>query len=102
MAKSFKILKEKMSSERLEAVETRAEEILLQMALQELRQARALTQQELAKQLKINQAALSKMESQSDMRVSTLKRILAGMGGTLKLVAEFPDGNVVINQFDQP
>ena len=102
MAKSFKILKEKMSSERLEAVETRAEEILLQMALQELRQARALTQQELAKQLKINQAALSKMESQSDMRVSTLTRILAGMGGTLKLVAEFPDGNVVINQFDQP
>jgi transcriptional regulator with XRE-family HTH domain len=101
MAKSFNELKEKMSPERREKVEERAQAILLGMALQELRQARQLTQQELAEILDINQAALSKMENQSDIRVSTLRKLLGAMGGRLKLVAEFPDGEVVIDQFEQ-
>jgi hypothetical protein len=54
----------------------------------------------LADILNVNQAALSKMESQTDMRVSTLSKLLSAMGGTLKLVAEFPEGEVVINQFE--
>ena len=101
MAKSFKNLKAEIPPERLVKIEERAEELLIQMALQDIRQTRSLTQQELAQMLNINQAALSKMEHQTDMRVSTLRRILAGMGGTLKLVAQFPDGEVVINQFEK-
>ena len=101
MAKSFRELKEKMSPERREKIEDRAEAILISMALQELRQTRHLTQQELAEILRVNQAALSKMENQTDIRVSTLRKLLAGMGGKLKLVAEFPDGDVVIDQFEQ-
>jgi transcriptional regulator with XRE-family HTH domain len=101
MARSFNELKEKMSPERREKVEERAQAILLGMALQELRQARHLTQQDLAEILDINQAALSKMENQSDIRVSTLRKLLGAMGGRLKLVAEFPDGEVVIDQFEQ-
>jgi transcriptional regulator with XRE-family HTH domain len=100
MAKPFKNLKDEMSSERRSAIEDRAQAILMQMALQELRQARHLTQQELANALQINQAALSKMENQSDIRVSTLRKLLAAMGGTLKLVATFPEGEIVINQYD--
>jgi transcriptional regulator with XRE-family HTH domain len=101
MAKSFRELKEKMSPERREKIEDRAQAILISMALQELRQTRHLTQQELAEILHVNQAALSKMENQTDIRVSTLRKLLAGMGGKLKLVAEFPDGDVVIDQFEQ-
>jgi hypothetical protein len=41
------------------------------------------------------------MESQSDMYISTLRRFLTAMGGSLKIVAEFPHGQVVINQFLQ-
>jgi transcriptional regulator with XRE-family HTH domain len=101
MAKSFRELKEKMSPERREKIEDRAQAILISMALQELRQTRHLTQQELAEILRVNQAALSKMENQTDIRVSTLRKLLAAMGGKLKLVAEFPDGDVVIDQFEQ-
>lgn len=101
MAKSFKNLKAEIPPERLMKIEERAEELLIQMALQDIRQTRSITQQELAQMLNINQAALSKMEHQTDIRVSTLRRILAGMGGTLKLVAQFPDGEVVINQFEK-
>lgn len=99
MAKSFKALKDKMSPERREEVDNRAQAILIGMALQELRQTRHLTQQELAALLNVNQAALSKMENQADMRVSTLRKLLAAMGGNMKIVAEFPEGEVVINQF---
>jgi transcriptional regulator with XRE-family HTH domain len=102
MARSFNELKEKMSPERREKVEERAQAVLLTMALQELRQARHFTQQELAEILDMNQAALSKMENQGDIRVSTLRKLLAGMGGRLKLVAEFPEGEVVIDQFEEP
>lgn len=101
MAKPFKELKEKMSPERREKVKNKAQAILMNMALQELRKTRHLSQQDLAQILKVNQAALSKMENQADMRISTLRKLLAAMGGNLKLVAEFPDSEVVINQFEQ-
>jgi transcriptional regulator with XRE-family HTH domain len=100
MAKSFNELREQMSPQRREKIEERAQAILLSMALQELRQTRHLTQQELANVLNVNQAALSKMENQTDMRISTLRKLLTGMGGTLKIVAEFPEGEVIINQFE--
>jgi transcriptional regulator with XRE-family HTH domain len=101
MAKPFKELKGKMSPERREKVEDRARAILISMALQELRQTRQLTQQELAALLNVNQAALSKMENQTDMRISTLRKLLSAMGGNLKIVAEFPEGEVIIDQFER-
>ena len=100
MAKSFKNLVNQLPVERLENIENRAQGMLLEMALQEIRQNRHLTQQQIAGNLKLNQAALSKMENQSDIHVSTLRKIVTAMGGHLKLVAQFPDEEIVINQFD--
>ena len=101
MAKSFNSLLQALPQERLQRIEERAQEMLLEMALQDLRQKRHLTQQQLAERLNLQQAAISKMENQSDMHVGTLQRIIAAMGGTLKLVAQFPDEEIVINQFEQ-
>lgn len=101
MATSFNNLLKTLPSERRARIDERAQEMLLEMALQELRQKRHLTQQQLAERLNLQQAAVSKMEGQSDMHVGTLQRIIAAMGGKLKLVAEFPDEEVVINQFEQ-
>ena len=100
MAKSFKSLVGQLPVDRLENIENRAQGMLLEMALQEIRQNRHLTQQQMASNLKLNQAALSKMENQSDIHVSTLRKIVTAMGGHLKLVAQFPDEEIVINQFD--
>lgn len=101
MAKPFVELKQEMSPQRRERIENQAHALLISMALQELRQTRHLTQRELANILDVNQAALSKMENQPDMRISTLRKILSAMGGNLKIVAEFPEGEVVIDQFEQ-
>ena len=100
MAKSFNELRDKMSPERREQNQKRAQLILARMDLQDIRKARELTQQELANILDVKQAALSKMENQSDIRVSTLRKLLAAMGANLKIVAEFPEGEIIIDQFE--
>jgi transcriptional regulator with XRE-family HTH domain len=61
-------------------------------ALRQLRQARDFTQNRMAELLDIDQASVSKIESRSDMLLSTLRSYVEAMGGSLRLVAEFPDG----------
>lgn len=100
MAKSFQELRKKMSSERQARAKARTEEMLAEIALQELRQALNLTQEQVAAAMQMNQGAVSKMEHQSDIYVSTLRKFVSAMGGQLKLVASFPDREVVISQFD--
>ncbi|SLM31147.1 putative transcriptional regulator [Desulfamplus magnetovallimortis] len=60
------------------------------MALQELRRAMKFTQMDIAKKLKMDQGNISKLESRTDLMLSTLRRYIESMGGSLKLVAEFP------------
>ncbi|MBN1508604.1 MAG: XRE family transcriptional regulator [Sedimentisphaerales bacterium] len=100
MAKPFKSLVQKMSPESQERIKKRTAQMYSEMALQELRQAMHLTQQELADLLKMNQAAVSKLEHQSDMYVSTLRRFVAAMGGELRIIVHFPQGDITINQFE--
>jgi hypothetical protein len=40
------------------------------------------------------------MERQNDIYVSTLRRFVSALGEEFKLVASFPDKEVVISQFD--
>jgi transcriptional regulator with XRE-family HTH domain len=101
MAKSFKALVENLPPERRRRIAKRKQQLLAELALNELRQARRLTQQQLAESLNISQASVSKMESQSDMYVSTLRRFLEAMGGELRIVAAFPDGEVLIHLFEE-
>jgi DNA-binding transcriptional regulator YiaG len=99
MAKSFNKLVDKMSHGSQARIRARIADVSREMALQEVRQALQLTQQQLADTLEMNQAAVSKLEHQSDMYISTLRKFLEAMGGNLKIVASFPEGEIVINQF---
>jgi transcriptional regulator with XRE-family HTH domain len=69
------------------------------MPLDELRSARQLTQSELAEILKVDQGSISKLERRTDMYISTLRRYVEAMGGSLQITAIFPDGQVQIKQF---
>ncbi len=99
MAKNFKLLQAKLSSETRARSQSKAERIIAAMTLDELRTARDLTQVSLAKRLHIKQPAVSKLERQADMYVSTLHDVIAGMGGDLEIFAVFPEGAVRIAQF---
>ena len=99
MSKPFKHLLNKMSSERRERIKIKTDLLKNEMALGELRKALDLTQEEIANSLGMKQAAISKFEHQSDIYLSTLRKILFAMGADLKVVAHFPDGDVLIDQF---
>jgi transcriptional regulator with XRE-family HTH domain len=71
------------------------------MKLHQLREARSLTQTNLAEKLRVNQGAVSKIEKRADMYVSTLRGYVEAMGGRLEIRAVFPDGEVVIRQFGE-
>ena len=97
MAKSFSQLRDRMSPVRRNKNAARTKALLAQMRLDEIRKAMSLTQQQMAKSLSMSQTAVSKIERQTDMYVSTLGRFIEAMGGELRIVAHFPDGDVPIN-----
>jgi DNA-binding XRE family transcriptional regulator len=96
----MKTLKQKMKSigsARRKKVEARAAGLIAEeMTLQELRQARKLTQVRMAKVLGITQDGVSRLEKRSDLLLSTLRKSVEAMGGNLSLVAEFPDRDPVV------
>ena len=76
MAKSFKDLVEKLPPERQEKIKEGTQVLLSDMAQEELQKAFQLTQLQLVKTLDMDQVAISNIERQSDMYVSTLRRFL--------------------------
>ena len=101
MARKFKELVEKMPAERRAKAEAKAKDLLAEMLLSEVRRHVGLTQEELADRLGIRQPSLSKLESQRDMQIGTLSRIVAALGGNLELVAHLPNGDIRITQFEE-
>jgi transcriptional regulator with XRE-family HTH domain len=86
-----------ISPARRKKVEGRAAGLVAEeMTLQELRQARKLTQVRMAKVLGISQDGVSRLEKRSDLLLSTLRKSVEAMGGNLSLVAEFPDREPVV------
>jgi transcriptional regulator with XRE-family HTH domain len=59
--------------------------------LTDLRREEGLSQQDMAEELAVSQANISKIERQSDPQVSTLMRYLGALGANLELRAVFPD-----------
>ncbi len=81
-----------LDPDRRRRVEERAAELVAEeMTLRELRRARRLTQVSVARQLGIGQDGVSRLEQRSDLLLSTLRRTVEAMGGSLSLVARFPD-----------
>ena len=78
----------------------KAELAVTYATLEELRVALGLSQEELARRLEVQQPAVSKLTSRSDMRISTLRDLIAAMGGELRVTAKFADRSVELANFD--
>ena len=71
------------------AIAARAHELIgEEMSLQAIRKAMGKTQVAVAKRLKLRQDAVSKMETRTDMLISTLRGYLKAVGGKLELVCQ--------------
>ena len=95
----FSDLTKDFTPERRRRIDTMKAELLADMPLHELRLARALSQRDLAERLKVNQPAIAKLEHRADVYVSSLRSYIEAVGGKLKIVAEFPEGEVAITNF---
>jgi DNA-binding XRE family transcriptional regulator len=92
MARKIDDIIKSLPAARRRAIEKRAAELIAEeMTLQELRRTREMTQVKMAKKLGVAQKQISEIEKRTDMHISTLRRSIEAMGGTLALVAEFPD-----------
>ena len=90
-------IRKELSPARRKKVDARAAQLIAEeMTLQELRRARKITQARMAKKLGIGQDGVSKLEKRADLMISTLRKTVQAMGGTLSLVAQFPDREPVI------
>ncbi|MBE2319796.1 XRE family transcriptional regulator [Solirubrobacter sp. CPCC 204708] len=77
---------------RRERVETIKRVVELEIALHELRERRGVTQEHVAEHLGTSRPNVSRIEREDDVRVSTLQRYVAALGGELEVIARFPDG----------
>jgi transcriptional regulator with XRE-family HTH domain len=100
MARKWREIRGTFSSEVEAEIARRVKEAAGVMTLYQLREARSLTQVNLAKVLNVNQGAVSRMEKRTDMYVSTLRNFIQAMGGQLQVKAIFPEGEVEIDQFE--
>ena len=98
--KSFRELERRMTPSARASSNAKARRLLQEMPLNELRTARRLTQERLAKRLRVKQATVSKLERRADMYVSTLRGFVKALGGKLDIKARFPEGEIRITQFD--
>ena len=87
----------KLPPARQAKVAARARELIAEeLTLQDIRKARQLTQEQMANTLNIGQDSISRLEKRSDMMLSTMRSYVEAMGGSLELVARFPERNPVI------
>ena len=100
MAKKFKDLRKAMRPEAQHRSHKKAMQMMAELPLAELRQARHFSQKQLAAELDVQQPAVAKLEKKADMYISTLRRFVEAMGGQLEISAHFPEGDVKINQFE--
>lgn len=74
-------------------------EMVGELTLAELREARNCTQKQLAADLGTTQSGVSRIEHEADLYVSTLRKYVEALGGHLRIEAVFPDARVTIQTF---
>ena len=81
-------------------VERRTRELVAELVVSEIREALGKTQTQVACEAGIKQPSLAKLEAQSDMLISTLRKVMKAMGGELEVAVRFPQGRVRLKQFE--
>ncbi|CEK11822.1 helix-turn-helix domain-containing protein [Legionella hackeliae] len=92
MARSLNDKMRSLPKGRQDTIQKRADQLIAEeMTLRDLRLALEKTQEDLGAILHMKQDGISRLEKRSDMLISTLSKYISAMGGSLKLMAEFPD-----------
>jgi hypothetical protein len=88
MAKNFSQLSAKMSPEAQARSTARAVGMQIEMQLQEWRNTKDMPQ--------VSVVPIIRVEQREDIYFSTLREYVKALGGELKLVASFPEGDIQV------
>jgi DNA-binding XRE family transcriptional regulator len=94
------VKKRKFRKEKLEEMDRKVKEELFEMDLRALRELLGITQEELASVADMTQSEVSRLEHRSDHKLSTMRRIVEALGGTLEVFANFGDKRVQLHSGD--
>jgi len=61
--------------------------------LQQIRELRNITQEEIAHSMGVSQSALSRFERRSNISIATLQRYIEALGGRIEVRAVFKEGS---------
>ena len=99
MGHSLKDIVAALPADRRTKIQARAEALIAEeRTLQDLRRAMKKTQSSVARRLNIKQENVSRIESRTDLLISTFEQYVAALGGRLRFVAEFPNRPPVVIQ----
>ncbi len=99
MAKPLSALRARMTPKERDASDRIYDGLLKDLALQEIRTAAGLSQQEMAARLEIDQPQVSRLERRPDMFVSTLARYVDAAGGCLVVMADLKGKLVELTRY---
>jgi DNA-binding XRE family transcriptional regulator len=94
MGRSLTDVTDSLSPELRQRIEIGTRDLILEveaLRLKQLRERWGISQQELAKILNVSQPAVSKLENQPDVMLSTLRQYVESLGGNLEILVTFPD-----------
>lgn len=99
--KPFSELRKQMTPEQRAESETRFKIALLNLTIAELHdKLLGGKQDDTNTELNDVESAVSNLENQDDIQVSTLSRRIKALGGSLKIVANFPNEEIVLAEFE--
>lgn len=81
--RNFQELVAKMSPERRARIQAEADELHREYVLSQIRQQVGFTQAEVAERLGVSQPTYAECERGNNMRIGTLQKIVAALGGEL-------------------
>ncbi len=91
MGRTLDQMMDALPEERRQTIEARADELLAEVeGLKALRALAERSQEQIADSLGIKQPSVHKIERQTDLYLSTLRRFVEAAGGTLELRVELP------------
>ena len=92
MVRTLKEVVDALPSKRRAEIDRRFKQLVNEVeSLRELRRLSEMSQAKIAKTLKISQPAVSKIERQTDMYLSTLRSYVEAMGGELDVIVRLPN-----------
>lgn len=94
--KTLKQLDAILGPRRVAKAEAAARRKMKAMLLGQVRKQLGLTQVKVARAMGVSQSALSQLESQDDLQLSTLRRLVNALGGELDVRARFGDRSIVL------